>query len=98
MSPVIIARITLALYIPAAHSLKEKRTVVQRLKNRLRHRFNLAVSETGNLDKWQRAELTAVLVGTDRNRLTSQVQKILAYCEQELLGRAEILRSELGWF
>jgi uncharacterized protein YlxP (DUF503 family) len=45
--------------------LKEKRAVVRSLKERLKHRFNVSVAETGHQDVWTRAELTVALVATD---------------------------------
>ena len=49
-----IGVLTLELHIEAAHSLKEKRHVVKSLKERLRGRFNVAVSEIDYHDVWQR--------------------------------------------
>jgi len=43
-----------------AHSLKDKRHVVQSLKDRLRHKFNVAVAEIDYQDLWQRAAVAAV--------------------------------------
>ena len=53
------------LHIPASASLKEKRYVLRSLKDRLRHRFNVAVSETDHHDLWQRATLSIVTVSND---------------------------------
>ena len=38
-----IARLT--LYLPQSHSLKEKRMVLRRVKDRLKAKFNVAVAE-----------------------------------------------------
>jgi hypothetical protein len=50
--------LTWELHIPGCRSLKEKRMVVRSLRDRLRHRFNLSVAETGLQDVHDRAELT----------------------------------------
>ena len=42
---VIIALLTLDIHIPHAQSLKDKRMVVRSLKDRLRTKFNVSVSE-----------------------------------------------------
>lgn len=47
------------LEVYGCQSLKEKRSVVKSLKDRLHDRFNVSVAETGHHDLWQRAELTA---------------------------------------
>jgi len=63
---VIIASQTWTLTIPGCSSLKEKRSVVRSLKDRLRRRFNVSVAETGLQDVHDRAELSLVLVTNDR--------------------------------
>lgn len=61
---------TFELHLPGAQSLKEKRKVLRRLKDRLRSRFNVAVSELGDYsDLWQRASLAVVSVAHDRDAL-----------------------------
>src|SRR5258706_348115 len=59
------------LHLPACQSLKDKRTIVKSLKDRMHNRFNVSVAETGHQDLWQRAELTAAVVSTDRRRAVS---------------------------
>jgi len=61
-----IGVLTLELRIEDAHSLKDKRHIVKGLKDRLRHKFNVAVAEIGNQDLWQRATVAAITVSGDR--------------------------------
>jgi uncharacterized protein YlxP (DUF503 family) len=60
-----IGVLTLELRLEDSHSLKEKRHVVQSLKDRLRSRFNVSVAEIDHQDTWQRATLAAVTVSSD---------------------------------
>ena len=57
-----IGVLTLELHLPDSHSLKDKRSVVKGLKDRLRHRFNVSVAEIGGHDTWQRSVIAAVTV------------------------------------
>ncbi len=57
--------LTLEMRLENAHSLKDKRHVVQSLKDRLRHKFNVAVAEIDHQDLWQRAVVAAVTVSGD---------------------------------
>ena len=50
-----IGVLTLELRLENSHSLKEKRHVVESLKDRLRNKFNVAVAEIDYQDLWQRA-------------------------------------------
>lgn len=68
-------------------SLKAKRRVVKSLKERLRSRFNLSVAETAHQDAWQRAEITACVVATDRRRAESVLDRADRLVESEGFGR-----------
>lgn len=67
----VIGIIAWELEIHGAQSLKEKRSVVKGLKDRLHARFNISVAETGHHDVWQRAELTACVVSGERRHAES---------------------------
>ncbi len=55
-----IGLLTLEIYIPEAHSLKDKRQVLRSLKDRLRGKFNVAVAELEGQDSWQRSVVGVV--------------------------------------
>jgi uncharacterized protein YlxP (DUF503 family) len=61
-----IGVLTLELRLEHSHSLKDKRHVVKSLAERLRNRFNVAVSEIDYQNLWQRALLAVVTVSSDR--------------------------------
>ena len=69
-----------------AQSLKEKRHVLKSLKDRLR-KLNLSVAETGSHELWQRAELTASVVATDRRGAEAMLDKADRLVAGESLGR-----------
>ena len=71
-----IGVMTLELRLENSHSLKEKRHVVKGLTERLRNRFNVAVSEIDCQDLWQRAVLAAVTVSNDRGHATQVLQAV----------------------
>jgi uncharacterized protein YlxP (DUF503 family) len=49
-----------------AHSLKEKRAVLQRILTRLKQKFNVSVAEVGFLYMWQRTKIAIVVVTSTR--------------------------------
>jgi uncharacterized protein YlxP (DUF503 family) len=49
--------------------------VLKSLKDRLHHRFNVSVGETAHQELWQRAELTAAVVSTDRRHAESVLRE-----------------------
>ena len=76
-----IGILKLNLFIPNSNSLKRKRMVLHSLKARLRNSFNVAVSQIGDEDKWQKSTLAIVGVGKDRNNLNSTLSNIVNFIE-----------------
>ena len=64
--------------IPSASSLKDKRSVVRRVMERARARFNAAVAEVGDQDVHRRAVLGVAVVSNDARHATSMLDTILA--------------------
>jgi uncharacterized protein YlxP (DUF503 family) len=71
-----IGVVTLELRLEESHSLKEKRHVVQSLKDRLRNKFNVSVAEIDHQDTWQRATLAAVTVSSDHTHAAKVLQSV----------------------
>jgi hypothetical protein len=88
-----VALIEIDLHFPLNHSLKGKRKEVTSLKAQLQHRFGAAVSETDHHDLWQRAQLTAALVGRDAGVLAEAATKLERYVESQ---HPECVRLERG--
>jgi uncharacterized protein len=90
-----IGVLTLEMRFENSHSLKEKRHVVQGLKERLRHKFNVAVAEIEYQELWQRALIAAVTVSGDHGRAALVLQSV----EREaasLLG-PELVSATVEW-
>jgi uncharacterized protein YlxP (DUF503 family) len=73
-----MARISLTLV--DAHSLKEKRMVIRRIKDRARERLGVFVSEVGSAavkDAWQRAELGVAVASGDRAKALAVIDDVI---------------------
>lgn len=79
-----IGVLTLEIQIPYAHSLKEKRAVLRKIKDRLRARFNVAVAEIDHQDVWQRATVGVVSISDSKTLLDSVFRQVLADAENIL--------------
>jgi len=82
MVPTVIALLTLDVHIPEAHSLKDKRMVVRRLKDRLRSNFNVSVSEVEHQELWQRSQISVVTVGSDDGSVRQTLEQALRDAER----------------
>ncbi|MEH7010706.1 DUF503 family protein [Neobacillus niacini] len=60
-----------------AHSLKEKRAVLQRILTRLKQKFNVSVSEVDYQDVWQRTKIAIVAVTSNRVMTELELQNAL---------------------
>lgn len=88
----VIGSVVFTLAIEQAYSLKDKRSVVEGLKKRLRNKFNIAVSEVGMHDVWNRCELAVVTVSPDRKRVDQILSKVALFMED--YGEAVLLDIE----
>jgi uncharacterized protein len=79
------------LQVPGCASLKEKRRVVQGLKDRLHARFNVSAAETARQDLLQRAEIAVCVVSEDRRHAQSVLSAVDRVVADE--GRARIIDS-----
>lgn len=88
-----IGLLTLELHLPYAHSLKEKRMVLNKVRDRLRKKFNVAVAELEHQDLWQRALLGVVSISSSEQNLR-QVLESARHEAEELLG-GDLSNSEI---
>jgi uncharacterized protein YlxP (DUF503 family) len=73
--------LTIHLHFPYAGSLKGKRKEVTPLKRQLQRRFGATVAETDHHELWQRATLTAALVGRRHGELSAAADGLQRYVE-----------------
>lgn len=79
--------------IPENQSLKGKRHVIRKIIDRVRHRFNVAISEVGDNDLWQRGQIGVCTVGNDRRHINSSLDKVVDFIEK--MNLVEMVRTEM---
>jgi len=89
-----VAVLHVEIFIPHAQSLKDKRMVLRRIKDRLQ-KFNVAVAELEHQDLWQRGTLGIVAI----SNTTVHVDQELAAAADEIerLEPGMISRSEVEY-
>lgn len=73
----IVGVLTVDVAIFGAQSLKDKRRVIAGLKDRVRRRFNVSVTEVDYLDRPQRCRLGVALVCTESRVIHAQLDKLV---------------------
>jgi uncharacterized protein YlxP (DUF503 family) len=89
----VVGTLRVELHIPASHSLKEKRSVVNHVKERLRSRFNASVAEIDHQELWQRAALGAAVVSGEGQGLDRVLRDMLEVVERE--ARLQVLDYQI---
>jgi uncharacterized protein len=94
----IIGLLRLEFRLHGNNSLKGKRKVAQSLKQKLRNKFNVAVSEVEALDEHERLVLAVVAVSNEAERVESRLHKAMSLAEaaapvEFLHGNTEIFSS-----
>jgi uncharacterized protein len=87
-----VALLRIELFIGDSASLKEKRSPLRRIKDRLKP-FNVAVAEVEHQDLWQRAGLAVVTVSTDERHAEQILQSVIDEIdrvEPGLMTRSEV--------
>jgi uncharacterized protein len=73
----VVAVVSWELALPGCHSLKEKRMVIRRVKDRVRDRVGVAINEVGEHDRWQRAELGCAVTSGDRPKALEIIDEVV---------------------
>ena len=92
----IIGFLSLDFHFPQSRSLKDKRKELAGIKDRLRQRYNVAVSELEFQDTWQRTRIGIVAL----NSRPSVVEDLLGRIRSDVLEHVngELLGSEIKFY
>lgn len=88
-----VGTLRIEFLVAGATSLKDKRRVVKGLKDRLRHRFNVSVSEVDFQELWQRSAVGVAAVGTDGAFVAEVLEKVLALVRRD--RSIQLLRHDI---
>lgn len=92
----VIGFLSLELYLPYSHSLKEKRKTIVSFKDRVKKKFNIAFAELDYHDKWQRSKIGIVTLNSQKKMVESILQRILTEAEENIEG--EIIKTDIQYF
>jgi uncharacterized protein YlxP (DUF503 family) len=90
----VIAVLSAELFLPSSQSLKDKRMVLRRIKDRLQ-KLNVAVAEVEHQELWQRAGLGIVAISTTAEHVEEQLRA--AADEIDRVEPGVTLRTELDF-
>ena len=82
----VIGACKIVLRISDSQSLKSKRYIVRKIKDRVRHRFNVSISEVDDQDLWQVTSIGFATVSNDRKIVQSTLDQVVNMVEDMGLG------------
>lgn len=74
---------TIDLHLPESGSLKNKRYILKSLKERIKKKFNVSISEIDYLDLWQRSLLGVAVVTRDAQFANKVLSKVVDFIRSE---------------
>ena len=80
-----IGLLTLEIFLPNSHSLKEKRFVIRSLRDRLK-KFNVSVAECDHQELWQRSTMGIVSISSNHRVLEQTLNAVVEASEKILDG------------
>lgn len=89
-----IGALKVRLRLPENASLKDKRRIVKSLAARVRNKFDVAIAEVEDQDRWQLATLGIACVSTDKRHANEVLSKVMGFLGS-IRGDAEILDYEI---
>jgi uncharacterized protein YlxP (DUF503 family) len=76
-----IGYICLELDILEAFSLKDKRRVLKSIKERIKNKFNVSISEVDYKDIWNRSLIAIATVSDDSSYIDKQLSEVINFIE-----------------
>lgn len=75
-----------SFFLPDVHSLKEKRSIVQKMIQKAKNRYNVSIAELDHQDMWQRTVIGIVAVSSSG-----------AFAQQEVERTIRLLETAVEW-
>lgn len=72
-----VGTIKIELLIPGCQSLKDKRNIINSIKNRIKTKYNVSIVEVDFYEKWQRATIGISFVNGEAKEIEILCQKII---------------------
>ena len=79
----IIGLLSIEIFIPSSTSLKDKRMVLNHIRDKVRKKYNVSVAEVDFLDKWQRSLIGIALVTSRKSFAEEMLTKIFQQLDDD---------------
>ncbi len=94
----VTASMRLVYRLPEARSLKDKRRVRNRIQDRVRARFDVAINEVEDQDEHRRLVFGVAAVGNDARVLGSVLDKVIHFVDELYVAERVAADREMSSF
>jgi uncharacterized protein YlxP (DUF503 family) len=91
-----IGLLQVEMLLLATHSLKDKRSVLSRIKNQVRNKFNVAIAELKYGDQWGRTLLGMTTISNDGKIVQQILDEVETFLESQF--QVQILNRKVELF
>jgi uncharacterized protein YlxP (DUF503 family) len=88
--------LTAELHLEGSQSLKDRRRIMNSLKERVRQRYNVSVMEADFGDKWQRGGLIISCAAASQSAVQQSFRSILALLDED--PRAVLISPQIRFY
>lgn len=78
----VVSTLTMKLYAPDCHSLKDKRMIVKSLVQRARNKFNVSIAEVDEQDYYQTIVIGTACVSDSRTQANAVLDEVMRFVEE----------------
>lgn len=90
-----IGFLQIGLMLPDTKSLKDKRSIISRIKNQIRNKFNVSIAEIGHGDKLGRSLVGITTISNDNKIVHNTLIKVEDFIETNFNVRLTERKIEL---
>jgi uncharacterized protein YlxP (DUF503 family) len=90
-----VAALAFDLYLPQAHSLKDKRAIIRPILDGCRNRYRVAAAEVSHQDRCQRAGLAVAVVSSTPGHVVDVLDQVERFVWS--FPEVEVMTAERRW-
>jgi len=90
----LVGRCLIYMRLTGVKTLKDKRSIIKRLNNKVSRNFNLAIAEVGQQDITDRYEMGIAVISTENRHIESMIDNIINFIETFGEPVIEIISTE----
>lgn len=92
----IVGVLSIKVFMRQSRTLKDKRRIIKSLKDRIRNKFNVSISETGMQDNRQLAVIGVAMVASGRRFVNGTLSSVIDFFS--IHPQVELLDYDMEFF